>query len=153
MPERVIAPVANRTDARITTSVTSNSALRLAQALRDVRPEAERAIQGFAQRSLDRAQEQARLDVLQSEDGVQAFGDAVRSGTIRATRNPFYIDAYNRERAAAVGREQISQLQLSAQTRPARSAPAAYQERWREELGTISGDHRQLGSQREEEYR
>ena len=86
-------------------------------------------------KTAERMRVQAEQDVLRT--GGQAFGEAVRSGAIRKTQNPFYIDAYNSNRAQLIGRQQLSALQLQAAEWEERDDPAAFQARWNQEVSQI----------------
>lgn len=86
-------------------------------------------------KTAERMRVQAEQDVLRT--GGQAFGEAVRSGAIRKTQNPFYIDAYNSNRAQLIGRQALSTLQLEAAKWDERDDPAAFQARWNQEVSKI----------------
>jgi murein DD-endopeptidase MepM/ murein hydrolase activator NlpD len=113
----------------------TNSALQLAQSLRDVAPEANALMQGLDAKAADKARSQARKDALLANGAKLA--DAVREGKIKATQNPWYIQAYNREGAAISAENSLGKLQADSSSWAENSDPAKFAERWRKEVGSV----------------
>lgn len=117
----------------------TNTALRLAEVLSTVTPEAQQAFQSIAEKRAKTANERAQRDVLLTNG--QGLADAVRSGALRPTQNPWYIRAYNREAAALTSKNQLQQLQVESDSWEEKNDPAAFQERWNKEAGEIGSEY------------
>lgn len=115
---------------------TTNAALQLAEALKDVTPEARQAMQGIAEDRAAAAKAQAQKDALQAS-GAQ-LADAVRDGKLKPTQNPWYIQAYNREAAAIRTQDALQALQTESATWDEADDPQAFAQRWREAVGSIA---------------
>jgi hypothetical protein len=114
----------------------TNPALELASSLQGVNEALGPALQGYAK------EEQARLGLKAQQDAMansgQAFADAVRSGKIEATQNPWYIQAYQEKAAAVRAQGDISQLASDSQTWAERSDPQAFAAKWQQSVGQIA---------------
>lgn len=130
-----IGVVAQLPTARLQAPVT-NSALQLADALKDVTPEARQAMQGFAQDQAEKQRAQAKKDAIQASGALLA--DAVRAGKLRATQNPWYVQAYNRESAAIRAQDSLQKLQTESATWDEQDDPQAFAKRWRDEVGKVA---------------
>lgn len=114
----------------------TNAALQLADSLARLTPEAQRTMQGIAEKRAESARAQAKKDAIQAS-GAQ-LADAVRSGTIRPTQNPWYVDAYNRESAAIRATDGLQKLQTQSAGWDEKDDPQAFAERWRKEVGSFA---------------
>lgn len=117
------------------TAPSTNPALQLASALADIEPTAAAFTQQRAQDLTREAAIRAKTDAVRTSGA--AFADAVRDGTIEATQNPFYMDAYRRESAQVRGAAALANVVTDSQTWEERNDPAAYQERLNREVGLV----------------
>jgi hypothetical protein len=115
--------------------VSNNAALELARGLATNAPKIEQAIGVYSQKEAERLRVQAEQDVIAT--GGAQFADAVRDGRLRKTQNPWYIDAYEKNRASLVTRKALTDLSLEAAQWDERDDPVAFQTRWQEEAGKI----------------
>lgn len=114
----------------------TNSALQLAESLRDINPEARQLMQGIAEDRAAKAQAQAKKDAIEASGSLLA--DAVREGKIKPTQNPWYVQAYNREAAAIRAQSALQDLQVQSTSWEEQDDPQAFNERWRKEVGAVS---------------
>lgn len=68
----------------------------------------------------------------------QAFADAVKSGKLAPTQNPWFIQAYERNAAQVRGQAQVSALVADSQTWAERNDPAAFAQKFNTQLGQIA---------------
>lgn len=114
----------------------TNAALDLADALKDATPEARQFAQGIAEDQARKSQAQARQDALHNEGA--ALSDAVRSGKIDATQNPWYIKAYNRESASITSLDALQKLQTESASWESYNDPDKFASDWREKVGKLT---------------
>lgn len=106
----------------------TNSALQLAEALGELVPTA-RALAGSIGEDLQTtAEANARRDATVASGARLA--DAVRSGVIRPTQNPWYTQAYRRESAALRVQRSLRELQLQSVTWDSQGDPARFEAQW-----------------------
>lgn len=113
----------------------SDPALRLAGALADLVPTINGAAQSYIANQRDEQGVKAKKAAIETSGA--ALADAVRDGKLKATQNPFFIQAYNTEAAAVSGRASLSQLQLDSQTWEERNDPQAFAKRWGDEVAKV----------------
>jgi hypothetical protein len=58
-------------------------------------------------------------------------------GKIRATQNPWFVSAYNRESAAIRGQDALSKLSTDSASWEERNDPQAFAKRWHSEVGGL----------------
>lgn len=114
----------------------SNAALQLASALADISPEVDKTLAGIAERGQASAAAKAKRDAITTSGARMA--DAVRMGTIEATQNPWYMQAYNRESAATRAQSAFAKLQTDSASWAEQNDPAAFEQKWREEAGLLA---------------
>lgn len=73
--------------------------------------------------------------------GTQA-ADAVRSGKIEATQNPWWQDARSREFAAANSMDALQKQMVDAATWPEQNDPAAFAKKWHEGVAAIGSQYK-----------
>lgn len=115
-----------------------NSGMQLAAALQDLNPDIRRL--GAAVITEDKQVQSVAAKKRALELGGKSLADAVRSGEISPTQNPFFIEDYNKESAYVRAQSATSALALDSQTWAERNDPAKFQARYSRELGAI-GDH------------
>jgi len=116
-----------------------NSALQLAHALSGVNDALKPALQGYAQDMQVKIGAQAHADALANSGA--AFADAVRSGQIQPTQNPWYIQAYEKNAAAVRGLSDVTQLVSDSQSFASRTDPVAFQQEFQTKLGAIAKNY------------
>ncbi len=116
----------------------TNAALQLADALKDATPEARAAMQGIADQEADKARTRAKQDALKAEG--QPLADAVRSGRIDATQNPWYMQAYKRESASIRSLDALQKVQTESTTWDTYNDPEKFAAQWRETVGSLAED-------------
>lgn len=112
-----------------------NSALRLARSLSEVQPAMNQALGAFAEQR--QTEEEAKAKAAAIETSGAQLADAVRMGRIRATQNPWFVSAYNRESAAIRGQDALSKLSTDSGSWAERNDPQAFAKRWHTEVGTL----------------
>ncbi len=110
----------------------SNPALQLAQALSELRPEAGAAAEAYAQHEMQRADLETRQAALKTQGA--SFAEATRRGLIEPTQNPWWIQAYNRNRAAVLTQNYAAQLSAQSATWAEQNDPAAFQKRYEDAI-------------------
>jgi murein DD-endopeptidase MepM/ murein hydrolase activator NlpD len=112
-----------------------NAALRLARSLQDVQPAVAQTLGAIADKK--QADAEARAKAAAIENSGAALADAVRLGKIRATQNPWFVQAYNRESAAIRGQDALSKLQTDSASWEERNDTQAFAKRWHSEVGGL----------------
>jgi len=130
-----VAIIASPTGLSLPTPQT-NSALQLASSLAGVNDALGDALQGIAKVQREKLAAKAHADALANSG--QAFADAVRSGKLRPTQNPWYIQAYVESAAQVRGQAQGAQLVADSQSWAERNDPAAFAHRWQTEVGKLA---------------
>jgi hypothetical protein len=113
----------------------SNGALELASALGDLNPKLQ-ALGATVVREDQQVQHTAAKQRA-IELGGQSIADAVRTGKMEKTSNPFFIQDYNRESAYIRAQGDISELRVQSQTWEEQGDPTKFQERYLKEIGAI----------------
>jgi hypothetical protein len=116
----------------------TNSGMQLAAALQDLNPDIRRLGASVVAEDKQVQSEAAKKRAL--ELGGKSLADAVRSGEIAPTQNPFFIEDYNKESAYVRAQSATSALALDSQSWAERSDPAKFQQRYSKELAGI-GEH------------
>lgn len=114
----------------------TNAALQLADALKDATPEARAAMATIADSEADKARTRAKQDALKAEG--QPLADAVRSGQIDATQNPWYMSAYKRESASIRSLDALQKLQTESASWDTYNDPEKFSQQWRETVGSLA---------------
>lgn len=119
----------------------TNSALQLADSLREVEPEVGSFVDAYANKVKLQQQQRAQADALRTSG--KAFADAVRDGTIEPTQNPWYMKAYNEAAAKVSARPQIESIILQSQTWAERNSAdtTAYDRRLASEIGAVAAHY------------
>lgn len=124
----------------------TNSALQLAQSLSGVNDALGPALEGYAKVQQARLGAKAQADAMANSGA--AFADAVRSGKIEPTQNPWYIQAYEEKAATVRAQGDISQLASDSQTWAERSDPQAFAAKWQQSVGQIAQGYQGLDQAR-----
>lgn len=127
-----VAVIASPTGARLQAS-RSNPALELAEGLGKVVPEVNDLLQSFAKERAAELAAKAEADALATSG--EEFKDAVLSGKIEKTQNPWYIQAYTQRAAQVRAQGEMSELATQAQTWAERDDPAAFAAKFAAEAG------------------
>ncbi|MFZ3194091.1 MAG: hypothetical protein WA154_12915 [Moraxellaceae bacterium] len=113
----------------------SNIGLELAQSLEKVNGNLTPALNAFA------TQKQASLAAQAKQDAGalsgEAFKEAVKSGRLQKTQNPWYVKAYEETAAGVRGQAAMSQLVADAQSWAERDDPQAFATKWAAETGKL----------------
>lgn len=119
--------------------VRTNGALQLAASLQDLNPK-------IAQAALPVIREDEAVQTVAAkkralELGGKSLADAVRSGEIAPTQNPFFIQHYNQESAYVRATSDLSNLALDSQQWAEKNNPAAFQQKYSQELAKIGQNY------------
>lgn len=117
----------------------SNTALQLASSLADLNPSLNNLMGQIAKKDQKDAEAQAKKDAFVTSGAKLA--DAVRTGSILPTQNPWYVQAYNRESAAVRGQDQLNNLAQQSATWPEQNDPQQFSQRWRKEVGALASQY------------
>lgn len=115
---------------------TTNPALQLAASLSDTNESLTPMLGQLATHFKAQAEARAFKDAL-SNSG-QAFADAVKSGRIAPTQNPWYIQAYERNAAQLRSQAQVSALVADSQSWAEKNDPQAFAQKFNTQLGQIA---------------
>lgn len=113
----------------------TNPVLQLAGALGDLQPEAATAAVNYAKIQEFKAEQSSRVDALKTKGA--AFADAVRSGAIEPTQNPWYIMAYQRNAAMVQTRGAVADLNTQAAQWSEQNDPQAFASKYQAALSKI----------------
>lgn len=115
---------------------TTNHALQLADSLQSINPQLQQVLVRYGGQLVERQKQKARADALLTSG--ERFAEAVRSGKLEKTQNPFYIQAYNQEAGQMRARSWLAEMQTQATTWDERNDPVAFQQRWNQQVGQIA---------------
>lgn len=118
------------------TAPQTNPALELAQSLQGVNEALGPALEGYA--NVERAKQSAKANADALASSGQAFAEAVRSGKLQPTQNPWYIQAYEQKAAQVRAQGQVASLVSQSQTWAERSDPQAFAAKWQTEVGKLA---------------
>lgn len=114
---------------------TTNPALQLAASLQDTNEALGPFLGQLSGQLKARAEAKAFKDALANSG--QSFADAVKSGKLEPTQNPWYIQAYERNAAQVRGQSQVSALVADSQSWAEKNDPQAFATKFNTQLGQI----------------
>jgi hypothetical protein len=126
-----VAVIAGPTGASLTSG--PHAALGLASALAGTSEATSDFLQEFGRQRRANVEAQAEADALATSG--TAFKEAVKSGKLERTQNPWYIQSYERKGAQVRAQGELTELVTEAQTWGERSDPAAFAARLQAEVG------------------
>lgn len=115
---------------------TDNPALQLADALQGVNQNLKPALMGFAKDEQAKQATRAHADAMANSGA--AFSDAVKSGKILPTQNPWYIKAYETDAATVRAQGEVSQLVQDSQSFASRNSAPDFEKEFTGKLGEIA---------------
>jgi hypothetical protein len=130
--EPQVAIIANPSGAQLTAPRT-NTALELASGLAQIAPGVRDVLTEWGKERAASVAAQAQADALANSG--QAFKEAVQSGRIEKTQNPWYIQAYTQRAAQVRAQGDLSALAAEAQTWAERDDPKAFATKFAAEVG------------------
>lgn len=122
----------------------TNQALALAQSLTDLIPNVQQLGAGIIKQQQTDAAVEAKKRAI--ELGGKPLADAVKSGEISPTQNPYWVQDYNRESAYVRASAAAAKVNTDSATWAERSDPAAFQARWAKEIAAIGADYNDTDS-------
>lgn len=117
---------------------TTNAALQLAQSLSDVEPKVSDLVGQIGAQFQARAQAEAHGAALKSS--ATSFKDAVAKGDLQAGQSPWFVQAFNQDRAQLGSQQATQALVAQSQSWAEKSyedGGVAYEQRLQQELGNI----------------
>lgn len=114
----------------------TNGALALAEGLQAIHAPLQNLLGGIAKDAEEKARTEAKTAALRT--GGKALADAVRSGELEATQNPWFIDQYEQTAGALKGQQAVGQLLADSQSWPERNDQRKYAERFTLEMGKLA---------------
>lgn len=135
IPQADVGSVAGKAQAPST-----NPALQLATALKDLNPEAHQAAMAYAQDQADKQGAQAKIDALKTQ-GLD-FAEATRRGLIEPTQNPWYMREYAVQAAQVKAQGELTKLNQDATSWAEQADPQQFQQRYSQELAQIAGNYK-----------
>jgi hypothetical protein len=136
VPSSGVAVIASPTGASLDLGASDNPALGLARALGHLSDSAGPAVAAFAASKKKDAEAKARADALKASG--TAFAEAVRTGKIEKTQNPWYIQQYEQQAAQVRFGAAASQLATDSAGWAERNDPQAFAKKWNESLGQLA---------------
>lgn len=112
-----------------------NAFLDIAEGLSGVNQNLQPLLQTYAKKKQGEADARAKTDALKNSG--EAFANAVRSGKIEPTQNPWYIQAYEKNAAQVRAQAAMSKLVEDSQSWEERSDPAAYATKFSQAQGEL----------------
>lgn len=114
----------------------TNPALQLAASLAQTSEDLHPFLNDLSSQLNARATAKAQADALKASG--KPLAEAVRSGQIEPTQNPWYMHAYETASAQVRGQAQVSAFVTQMQSDPSRNDPAAYATKFNAGLGQIA---------------
>jgi hypothetical protein len=117
----------------------TNPALQLASSLQETNHDLTPFLGQLAGQLKTQAEDRA-FKAAMANSGA-AFADAVRSGKIEPTQNPWFVQAYERDAAQVRGQAQVSSLVADSQSWAERNDPQAFATKFNTQLGQIAQNY------------
>lgn len=114
----------------------TNAALMLAASLRQLQPGLSDTLDTIADREAEKQRARGRRAALLAQGSTLA--EAVRDGRLKPTQNPWFMEAYNKERAAITSQEAFTRLQVESTTWEERNDPEKFRQRWAKGVAAIA---------------